>query len=148
MSDCKDFEKYLRGEWYPGCESPKSNWRKDTEADFAARGVAGDSRPVKKPRKAVRVAKEPTVKRKRKPQPKWIPSKFCLTCQKPLRNVNESGYCGDHYKAGRYAAKNGAAPKCNECGAAINRKNSLGKCRKHASKYLERNRLERLKVAA
>jgi hypothetical protein len=127
----------------------KSDWRKAMEADFEARGIAGDSRPVKQARvKAVHVAKEPTVKRKRKPQPKWIPSKFCLTCQKPLRDVNESGYCGDHYKAGRYAAKNGAAPKCNECGAGINRKNSLGKCRKHAFKYHERNRRERLKVAA
>jgi hypothetical protein len=38
----------------------KSDWRKAMEADFAARGVSGDSRPVKQARpKAVLVRKTP-----------------------------------------------------------------------------------------
>lgn len=52
MSDQKEFEKYLRGEYYPG--APKTPWRIATEADFEKRGISFDSRPV--PEKKKRVA--------------------------------------------------------------------------------------------
>lgn len=44
MSYYKDFDKFLKGEWYPGCPVGKSEWRKSTEADFAARGIEMESR--------------------------------------------------------------------------------------------------------
>ena len=52
MSDQKEFEKYLRGEYYPG--APNTPWRIATEADFEKRGISFDSRPV--PEKKKRVA--------------------------------------------------------------------------------------------
>jgi hypothetical protein len=50
MSEQKDFERYLRGEYYPG--APKTAWRIAMEADFEARGVSFDSRPVPQKRTA------------------------------------------------------------------------------------------------
>jgi hypothetical protein len=39
MSAWKDFEKYLNGEWYPGCETPRSKWREDFEEYLSGKTV-------------------------------------------------------------------------------------------------------------
>lgn len=48
MSEYKDFEKYLNGEYYPGCPTPQSQWRKDFEAYMAGKTII----PVVKPKSA------------------------------------------------------------------------------------------------
>jgi len=48
MSYQKDFDKYLKGEWYPGCPEHKSEWRKDFEAYMAGKTII----PVVKPESA------------------------------------------------------------------------------------------------
>jgi len=59
MSDQKDYERYLRGEYYPG--APKTPWRLAMEADFQRREVSFDSRPV--PQKKVAVKASPIVRK-------------------------------------------------------------------------------------
>lgn len=58
MSEQQDFWKYIRGEWYPGCPTPKTEWREGMEADFAKRGISMDDRA-----NVVRVAAKTAVKR-------------------------------------------------------------------------------------
>jgi hypothetical protein len=143
LSDCKDLHKFIMGDVH--VDGWKSDWRKAMEADFAARGVSGDSRPVKQARvKAVRVAK---VERVRNPEV-VPPKKLCTTCQKELRSNNKSGFCEKHYKAQRYVLEDGSFRTCGECGIKINRKNTFGMCRAHTMKHFDRRRRERLKVAA
>lgn len=58
MSHQKEFEKYLRGEYYPG--APKTPWRIAMEADFEKRGISFDSRPVPQKRVALKVVTKRT----------------------------------------------------------------------------------------
>jgi hypothetical protein len=48
MSTGKDFDKYLNGEWYPGCEAPRSKWREDFETYMAGKTVVPTTVVVKK----------------------------------------------------------------------------------------------------
>jgi hypothetical protein len=43
MSEQKDFDRYLKGEYYPG--AIKTKWRIETEADFAKRGISLEAAP-------------------------------------------------------------------------------------------------------
>jgi hypothetical protein len=106
MSDWKNYEKYLRGEWYPGCPVVKSPWREAIEADFAARGVSGDSRPI--PHKAK--VTEVKVKRSRtRTLPKPEANK---KYQRERRSMAiKDGNCTDCFKVKSMAGKT----TCREC---------------------------------
>src|SRR6185437_12722848 len=60
MSEQKDYERYLKGEYYPG--APKTQWRLDFEAYMAAKAVAPAkiSKVVAKPARKRSVVKEST----------------------------------------------------------------------------------------
>jgi len=61
MSEYKNFEKYLAGEWYPGCPTPQSEWRNNFEAYMATKTVVRVTRPAEAPKKK-RCRTKPFVK--------------------------------------------------------------------------------------
>lgn len=75
MSEQRDYDNYLKGDYYPG--APKTPWRIAMEADFEARGVSFDSRPVPQKRVA-RTAAEYMKERRAKA----IAEGICCDCYK------------------------------------------------------------------
>jgi len=61
MSDYKNFEKYLAGEWYPGCPVGKSEWRQNFDAYMASKTVVPVTKPAE-PVKNKRCRAKPFVK--------------------------------------------------------------------------------------
>lgn len=107
MSDQKDYEKFLRGEYYPG--APKTPWRLAMEADFENRGVSFDSRPIPQKRVIVKVA--PVVKPRTGCRLKGRTNSEYM--KERRAKAIASGTCADCYKA---SAREGRT-NCTACQA-------------------------------
>ena len=87
MSEQKDFEKYLNGDWYPGCPTPRTKWREEFEAYMAGKTII----PVVKPESAKK------TRCRTKPFAKQQYNKDYMKQRR--RDAIKNGLCADCYHA-------------------------------------------------
>jgi hypothetical protein len=137
MSKYKNFEKYLKGEWYPGCTETKSEWRKNIEADFAARGIG---------------IQAPVVLTRKPPQYKKIDKRLCPGCGARM-NQNLYGICRNCARKFRGLIEQTLVMVCDEpgCTKTLRSDCKSGKCSTHhgeVRKMRRQQRKEEMRAAA